>query len=401
MKAREAISNLIPILRFVFLVTLFLSDSKAASTKLSGIYPRCCGYGKRLDRDFRCADSAGNDSEEKNVVTFFPKCASGDEPLEVTLKPAGAKVRVTRVTESLGYFTLRRREGEIQTFFDVHQFEEEEEDARNAITSDETEATPDQKQWPSERPATGTDEADHIKGTNKVSSIPATFCLDRIPDEGTGPHPSNDGIRALVCPKKRFDANKIEKCCPFGEELEFPLPATANATYNCLPSEPHQEKSKRWRLLLNGYGFPLQDLIRFPYDYVAYKYRPPDQCPFDPKSGKGLVFDHSAFVVDKDARLTFTRVEGHAPETAKQRPFCIDLATVDPEGQEVEGQAAKVKKKLYLMMAVFCPQGKVNSNLLTVRLPSNSSPDSLVGPARTLAAFIPSLILWCFYFHLL
>ena len=74
--------------------------------------------------------------------------------------------------------------------------------------------------------------------------------------------------RLFACPKKRFfSRTKIDKCCPFGEELELPEEmankhvgggggSAGEEAVKCVKAVT--DPVKKWSLRMNGYTYDLQ-----------------------------------------------------------------------------------------------------------------------------------------------
>ncbi len=129
----------------------------------------------------------------------------------------------------------------------------------------------------------------------------------------------------------------------------------------CKPSED----GGQWTLPLQGRRLKLEDLIRFPSDFVkyesAFKERLESEHPCGSKDGapKRLLFDYESFQVDRQGHLAFTRVLGRQ----KVSEFCIDLVSVPGEKGDT--------KKHHFMTAVFCQPDNVthvDQDLLKLRL---------------------------------
>lgn len=311
--------------------------------------PQCCPSGQSLDDNFECkADMNHLIPIECPSQPFYPRCVTSDLP-EKRIFPSPIDVNATQITNSLGKFEMRvpGTGYTLQTFYDI-----------------------DERVVPTNSGNGNSSRVLHQFEVNRRQklTIPSSFCVD--------------DRKALMCPRTRFDRAKILKCCPFGEEVKFPL---VNEAIECVPSEPRP--GQRWEILLNGYPFRLQDLIRFPYENVFHDFREPLSCK---ASEEQLVFDYSAFVVNQNGQLSFTRLLNG--ETLSNKAFCVDMASLLPE---VPASAATLppivevpRPRLHLMMALFCvpkqrPIGTIREDLLDVLAPSKSGQALLANPGWT------------------
>eukprot|EP00095_Tigriopus_kingsejongensis_P008178 snap_masked-scaffold405_size181423-processed-gene-0.9 protein:Tk08178 transcript:snap_masked-scaffold405_size181423-processed-gene-0.9-mRNA-1 annotation:"protein casp-like" len=312
-----------PTARFVDLQFACLccwSLAVVASGVRSSCRPHCCPPGQTLDLNFECQPHQDptegvRDEEGCPIRTFYPRCTSGDPPERKSF-PAPLPISSKRMSNSLGRFEMQipGTGFTVQTFYNV-----------------------DERALP-RGGGSNLSLAVYPKPSANFTPIPASFCVD--------------GKKALVCPRTRFDKAKILKCCPFGKKVQFPL---ANEAIQCAPLEFHL--GEMWKILLNGYSFPLQDLIRFPYENVFHDFQEPLSCSINRQ--QRLVFDYSAFVVNRTGQLSFTRLlNGQGlSKGASSSTFCVDMATLEPEprvSSTLEPIVEKNRPKLHLMMALFC-----------------------------------------------
>ena len=162
---------------------------------------------------------------------------------------------------------------------------------------------------------------------------------------------------------------KVFKCCPFGNELQFP-------SLECgFPGATSVVAGKNWKLRLNGHSSKLLDMIRIPYEKVVHRNL---TCPH---GSKKRLFDYEAFEVDEDGKLVFTRVMGKR----RIERFCVDEADVQTAGG------------LRLMMAVFCEEeggGGGNAELMSQYIrPATDTSTMFRSEAAAIVVFA-ALISW-------
>jgi hypothetical protein len=84
--------------------------------------------------------------------------------------------------------------------------------------------------------------------------LPAAFCIGKKTSNAISG--ADRTRKVLACPKNKYDDAKILKCCPFGEELLYPLPRDTNMV-RCVTEETRP--GKVWTLRMNGFHFKMQE----------------------------------------------------------------------------------------------------------------------------------------------
>lgn len=336
--------------QWITLLSLFASVTVvlASDAPTDCSIPRCCAQGHIVDpTGTRCLRDANNPQKElKHKMcreSFLPNCAnevSSSQSIGLGPKP-GKHVKTEKVLKSLDKFVLRLPGGkeEMETYYSTHY--------NNKM-------------------------AENMTASKSFHEIPAVFCID----------PDNE--RALVCPKVKLDSDvTIKKCCPFGEQLKLPIYSGCEAS--------DKNPQRQWTMLLEGRRRSLQDLIRFPYDFVGHDHdlrRRLDHREQCRGVGQRLLYDYEAFQVNTKGKLVYTRLLGPAHNYHGIDDFCVDVVSVND--------------KSHFMVAVFCQPRMRNGNLapdideelLQLSLPSGSEAFKAKKTTTTTCFFALSIV--CF-----